>query len=87
MVAGTCTDAFESVVEANTLLSGIGFESGGLALAHPVALAFTQIDELHQKYLHGEMVAMGTLIQLTWKGRLTLKRSLDSLQILGFRYI
>jgi len=68
VVAGTCTDAFESVVEANTLLSGIGFESGGLALAHPVALAFTQIDEIHQKYLHGEMVAMGTLIQLTLEG-------------------
>jgi len=68
VVARTCTDALESVVEANTLLSGIGFESGGLALAHPVALAFTQIDEIHQKYLHGEMVAMGTLIQLTLEG-------------------
>ena len=52
------------MVEANTLLSGIGFESGGLALAHPIALAFTQIDEIHHKFLHGEMVAMGTLIQL-----------------------
>jgi glycerol dehydrogenase len=51
-------------VEANTLLSGIGFESGGLALAHPLALAFTQIDAIHHKYLHGEMVAMGTVIQL-----------------------
>jgi glycerol dehydrogenase len=56
--------ALEKVVEANTLLSGIGFESGGLALAHPMALAYTQIDELHTNYLHGEMVAMGTMVQL-----------------------
>ena len=56
--------ALEKVVEATTLLSGIGFESGGLALAHPMALAYTQIDELHTNYLHGEMVAMGTMVQL-----------------------
>lgn len=30
------TPAFEAVVEANTLLSGLGFESGGLAAAHAV---------------------------------------------------
>ena len=64
VVGNACDDALERVVEANTLLSGIGFESGGLALAHPIALAFTQIDEIHHKFLHGEMVAMGTLIQL-----------------------
>ena len=29
--AGACTKAVEKVIEANTLLSGIGFESGGLA--------------------------------------------------------
>ncbi|WP_143042252.1 glycerol dehydrogenase [Citreimonas salinaria] len=28
------TPAFERVVEANTLLSGLGFESGGFATAH-----------------------------------------------------
>ena len=57
-------DALERVVEANTLLSGIGFESGGLALAHPMALAYTQINDIHDNYLHGEMVAMGTMVQL-----------------------
>ena len=30
------TPALEKVVEANTLLSGLGFESGGLAAAHAV---------------------------------------------------
>ncbi|MBL6903921.1 MAG: glycerol dehydrogenase [Pseudomonadales bacterium] len=64
VVANQNGTALEKVVEANTLLSGIGFESGGLALAHPMALAYTQIDELHTNYLHGEMVAMGTMVQL-----------------------
>lgn len=34
--AKAVTPAFEAVVEANTLLSGLGFESGGLAAAHAV---------------------------------------------------
>ena len=58
------TDALERIVEANTLLSGIGFESGGLAVAHAVAQGFTVVPALHQHYLHGEMVAMGLLTQL-----------------------
>jgi glycerol dehydrogenase len=58
------TEALERIVEANTLLSGIGFESGGLAVAHSVAMGFTVLPEVHQHYLHGEMVAMGLLTQL-----------------------
>ena len=57
-------DAVDKVVEANTLLSGLGFESGGLALAHAIAVAFPEIDVVHDNYLHGEMVAMGTMAQL-----------------------
>ena len=34
--AGACTPAVEKIIEANTLLSGIGFESGGLAGAHAI---------------------------------------------------
>ncbi|MGF7473584.1 glycerol dehydrogenase, partial [Salmonella enterica subsp. enterica serovar Minnesota] len=30
------TPALEHVIEANTLLSGLGFESGGLAAAHAI---------------------------------------------------
>lgn len=56
--------ALEDVVEANTLLSGIGFESGGLAVAHAVASALTMLPEVHGNHLHGEMVAIGTLAQL-----------------------
>jgi glycerol dehydrogenase len=56
--------ALEKVVEANTLLSGLGFESGGLAAAHGVAQSYTGLEPVNARYLHGEMVAMGTLAQL-----------------------
>lgn len=62
-------ESLESVVEANTLLSGLGFESGGLAAAHAVAQSYTAIPEVHADYLHGEMVAMGTLTQLMMEAR------------------
>ena len=61
---GKITPALENVVEANTLLSGIGFESGGLAVAHAVANNLTMVPRVHDQYLHGEMVALGTMIQL-----------------------
>ena len=57
-------ESLEKVVEANTLLSGIGFESGGLAMAHPLALAYTRINRVHNNYLHGEIVAISTMAQL-----------------------
>ena len=57
-------DALNHVIEANTLLSGIGFESGGLAGAHALAQGLTVLPRLHADYLHGEMVAMGLLTQL-----------------------
>jgi glycerol dehydrogenase len=61
---GEVSEAVERVVEANTLLSGVGFESGGLAAAHAVATALTIIPEVHASVLHGEMVAIGVLTQL-----------------------
>ena len=61
--AGAVTKAFEAVVEANTLLSGLGFESGGLCAAHAVHNGFTVVEETHQM-LHGEKVAFGVLVQL-----------------------
>ncbi len=57
-------DALESVVEANTLLSGVGFESGGLAAAHGFAQGYSTLPEVERNYLHGEMVAMGLVAQL-----------------------
>ncbi len=61
--AGACTQAVEKVIEANTLLSGIGFESCGLAGAHAIHNGFTVLPECHHMY-HGEKVAFGTITQL-----------------------
>ena len=61
--AGACTPAVENIIEANTYLSGIGFESGGIAAAHAIHNGLTCIEETHGMY-HGEKVAFGVLSQL-----------------------
>lgn len=61
---GVVTSAVEAVVEANTLLSGIGFESGGLAGAHAIHNGFTVLDGDIHHLTHGEKVAYGTLVHL-----------------------
>jgi len=61
--AGACTKAVEKIIEANTLLSGIGFESCGLAGAHAIHNGLTVLPECHHMY-HGEKVAFGTIAQL-----------------------
>ncbi len=60
------TPAFSRIVEANVLLSGIGFESGGLAAAHSIHNGLTALEPTRAFY-HGEKVAFGTLtgLQLT----------------------
>jgi glycerol dehydrogenase len=57
------TPALDRIVEANTLLSGIGFESAGLATAHSVHNGLTALAETHA-YYHGEKVAFGVLAGL-----------------------
>jgi glycerol dehydrogenase len=57
------TQALENIVETNILLSGLGFESGGLAAAHAIHDGLTVLEESH-KFFHGEKVAFGTLCQL-----------------------
>ena len=59
---GLLTPAVEAIVEANTYLSGVGADNGGLAVAHSVYNGFTALEELTA--LHGEVVAYGTLAQL-----------------------
>ena len=65
---GVVTEAVEKVVEANTLLSGLGFESSGLAAAHAIHNGLTALPETHQAY-HGEKVAFGTLVQMVLENR------------------
>ncbi len=64
------TESVEAVVEANTLMSGIGFESGGLAAAHSVHDGLTSVEATHDA-THGEKVNIGTLTQLVLEGRET----------------
>lgn len=57
------TPALNHIIEANILLSGIGFESSGLAAAHSIHNGLTALKETHLFY-HGEKVAFGVLVGL-----------------------
>ena len=57
------TPAVEKVIEANILLSGLGFESSGLAAAHGIHEGVHALEGT-EGTLHGEMVAFGTIAQL-----------------------
>ncbi len=74
--AGACTESVEKVIEANTLLSGLGFESAGLAGAHAIHNGMTAMEETHA-YYHGEKVAFGTLTQLVLENADELYEVLD----------
>lgn len=60
---GVVNEALERVIEANTLMSGIGFENVGCAAAHCVCNGLTSAEN-GTKALHGEKVAFGVLCQL-----------------------
>jgi len=60
--------ALEYIVEANTLLSGLGFESGGLSTAHGIHDCLCNLEGTHA-YYHGEKVAFGTLAGLFLESR------------------
>lgn len=62
------TPAVERIVEANTLLSGIGFESAGLAAAHAIHNGLTAVPQT-RGLTHGEKVNVGTLTQFVLEGR------------------
>lgn len=57
------TPALESIIEANTYLSGVGADNGGLAVAHSVYNGFTALEEC-EATMHGSIVAYGTITQL-----------------------
>ena len=60
------TPALEAIVEANTYLSGVGADNGGLAVAHSVYNGMTELEELTA--MHGSCVAFGTIAQLILEG-------------------
>ena len=72
------TPAVEKVVEANVLLSGVGFESGGLATAHMVANLLSNFPECKKLGLmHGEKVGFGIITQLCLDDEFDVQRKQD----------
>ncbi|MBK0331415.1 glycerol dehydrogenase [Brachybacterium sp. MASK1Z-5] len=70
VAAHVVTPALEAVVEANTLLSGLGFESGGLAAVHAIHNGLTAAPQTHG-LTHGQKVNIGSLAQLILEGATT----------------
>ena len=65
---GICTSSLEKIIEANIYLSGIGFENGGLSVAHAIHNGLTILEDSY-KSLHGEKVAFATIVQLVLENR------------------
>ena len=68
---GLITPQVEAVIEVNTLLSGLGFENGGLAAAHAVHNGFTALEGKIHDLSHGQKVVYGILTQLVLEGKTT----------------
>lgn len=62
------SDAFERVVEAVVLMSGLAFENGGLSLAHALTRGLMRVAGARE-LLHGFHVAWGALVQLAVEER------------------
>lgn len=67
LAAKKTSPAFEAVVEANILMSGLGWENCGLTIPHAFHGAMTPIPKFDGA-MHGERVALGVLIQLHYDG-------------------
>lgn len=82
---GIVTPQVEAVIEANTLLSGLGFENGGLAAAHAIHNGFTSLSGDIHHLSHGEKVAYGTLVQLVLENTSdeSLRRYIDFYKSIG----
>ena len=64
---GSVTESVEAVTESTILLSGLGFENGGLAAAHAIHDGLTTLPETASA-THGEKVTVGLLAQLLLEG-------------------
>jgi glycerol dehydrogenase len=57
------TPAVEMVIEANTLLSGMGFENCGLGAAHSISVGLGILQGA-EHCLHGELVGFSTIVNI-----------------------
>src|SRR5690625_608714 len=62
------TPAFENLMEALVLLSGLAFENSGLSIAHSMTRGLTRAPGSHNS-LHGQHVAYGLLVQWVMERR------------------
>ncbi|WP_349365480.1 MAG: glycerol dehydrogenase [Nitratireductor rhodophyticola] len=60
--------AFEALVEAAVLMSGLAFESGGLSVSHGMTRGLSAVPGVANA-LHGHQVAYGLLVQLELENR------------------
>ncbi len=66
MEANTC-GSFHSL--SFVVMSGLGFENGGVSGAHALGVGITALPNMEKKYLHGEMVALGVMTELVMEKR------------------
>jgi len=66
--AGCLTPAVENIIEANSLLSGLGFENRSVSGAHGIHDALTILGLIHH-FFHGEKPAFGLLCLLVLENR------------------
>lgn len=78
---GLCTTTTENVIEANTLLSGLGFENTGESAAHGIHSGLTALSET-ARFFHGEKVAFGTICELILEN--APRKELE--EVIGFCY-
>jgi glycerol dehydrogenase len=65
---GVPNSAFEALVEAAVLMSGLAFESGGLSVSHGMTRGLSAVPGV-ARALHGHQVAYGLLVQLELERR------------------
>lgn len=65
---GAPTPAFERLIEAMFLMGGLGFESGGLSIAHAMTRGLSRLPGAAEA-MHGQQVAYGLLVQLALEDR------------------
>ena len=66
--AGRLTTALENVIEANILMSGLGYENGGLSLSHSMTRGLVRLRGTKDA-VHGMQIAWALLVQLIVEGR------------------
>ena len=66
--AGCLPQAVENIIEANVLLSDLGFDNCGVSAAHGIHDALTILEPTHH-LLHGEKVAFGVICLLVLENR------------------